>query len=232
LEFHGICACFGSLRNMPLGLLKTPVMVRSYFRDEKEFLSTQKSEIKRLVNADISALKEKEDELMDAVKELEKDQKRLEKEERAVIGRVNQLEREKEKIKTSREKVAAREKSIEAKKKEAENVIADAAKVKALRKELPSLRKEATHLKREVAKLEKMAAKRGAYRIAREVSHAASHADKIGAKAMRVERVARAAPVSTDKDELQSMIESGCLSPEDKHIETKKAKSGVSHTCG
>ncbi len=173
-------------------------------RDERDFLSTQKTDLQRLVKADLAALKEKEQEILSSVKAFEQDQLKLDKEENAVLGRVKQLEKEQKIVQQLRMSIADRESRVVEQEKTAKKILAAADQVKQLRKELPALRREAAQLTREITRLEQMGARRGAVRIA-----------PARAVTRREERIAHERPAristkpqATAKDELQEMIES------------------------
>ena len=175
-------------------------------RDEKEFLSSQKSEISRLAKSDIAVLDEKEQEVLGLVKELEKDQARLAKEEKAVVARVRELDR-------ARAALAAHETRLIREQNTAKNILAAADKARALKASLPGLKSETARFTKEIAKLEKIAKKGGA-RIIRIVREKPVFRQRpVIVKRKREEPVMRQMPrgespvVSTAKDDLQVMIE-------------------------
>jgi chromosome segregation ATPase len=129
-------------------------------RDEKEFVRTQVSELKKSVQADLDALKEKEREILAIVKEFDNDQERLAKEEKAVVRRVRELEKEQRIVEHTKKGFAAREARIIQQEKTAKTILAASEKAKALKIQLPGLRREAAQLNRKIASLLKSAAKR------------------------------------------------------------------------
>lgn len=135
-------------------------------RDEKDFLSSQKTEINQLVKADIAALKDKEQELLGMIKGFNNDQSRLDKEERAILARIRLLEKDQRVLNSTKVGLVEREQKLVAQEKTAKTIIAAAAKAKSLASELPKMRREAGVLKKQVAKLERAAVKFGASRAA------------------------------------------------------------------
>ena len=188
-------------------------------RDEKEFLSTQKVEIDRLVRDDIGMLKDKEQEMLGMIKEFNKDQAMLEKEERAVVSRVRLLERDQQKLEHAKRELT-----------DAKKIIAAAEKAKALKKQLPGLSRTAAQLKRTITQLERKGKKFGVRVV--HVTHAAAAPKPMVVRAERIERPAKAGvarkpaialpAVSGARDELQSMIESARSSIDSGNIDEAK----------
>jgi chromosome segregation ATPase len=135
-------------------------------RDEKDFLSSQKTEINQLVKGDIAALKEKEQELLGMINDFNKDQSRLDREERAILARIRLLEKDQKVLNSTKESLVEREQKLVAQEKTAKKILAAAEKAKSLASELPKMRREASVLKKQVAKLERAAIKYGASRAA------------------------------------------------------------------
>ena len=187
----------------------------SSLHDEKDFLSTQKREINRLVKADIAALKEKEQEVLKMVRELEKDQKRVEKEERSVVSKINKLER-------LQKNVSERESRLTEREKTAQKLIAVAEKAKSLKINVPKLKREYAELKREISKLERIGARHGARRvvkltvpITKPIEYIEQAAPKLKAHARAKKAIAR----PSGKDELHEMIENARSSIQSGNVE-------------
>ncbi len=80
--------------------------------DEKRELRSEKTDVRKLVESDILALKDKEDELVQTIVMLEKDKKKLQEEETAVMRRVRELEREKIVVEREKNALSSKEKKI------------------------------------------------------------------------------------------------------------------------
>jgi chromosome segregation ATPase len=173
--------------------------------DAKEFLSSQKTSIRQLAKSDIGALKEKEQELLGLVKDLEADRRRLEQEERAVVARVRQLERAQREVEQKRNDVRIREQRLVEQEKTAKKILMAAEKARQLKADVPKLSREAGQLRREVAILKATGARYGARPQVLEGTPVFAEAIKQGRRRVKAEKSGK--PVSAGKDELDTLIE-------------------------
>ncbi len=68
---------------------------RGQLKEEKESLQSEKADVRTLVETDVTLLKDKEDEMVEAIAMFEHDRKKLEEEEKSLLKRVAELERAK-----------------------------------------------------------------------------------------------------------------------------------------
>ena len=80
--------------------------------DEKKELRIEKTDVRRLVDSDVLALKEKEDELVQTIEMLERDKKKLQDEETAIIRRVRELEKEQAVVEREKSALDAKDKKV------------------------------------------------------------------------------------------------------------------------
>lgn len=137
-------------------------------KTEKSELQREKADVRRLVESDIFALKDKEDELVKTIKLMDEDRDRLEDEEKSLLRRVALLEKTKAALERQENSLKSKEKKItdgerilskglkyvgdEKKKIEAEkDKIYRARKMKQM---LPKMEKRYTELRKIIGKLE------------------------------------------------------------------------------
>jgi chromosome segregation ATPase len=135
---------------------------------EKRELRGEKTDVRKLVQSDVLALKDKEDELVQTIGMFERDKRKLEDEEKSLINRVRELEQAKmmfERVKSvveSKEKriadgervVSKSMKFIDVEKKKLEQDRDIVYRSKELKKMLPTMEKRYEELQRSIKKLE------------------------------------------------------------------------------
>jgi chromosome segregation ATPase len=184
--------------------------------DTKPFITSQKTELNRLVKGDINALRSKEQEVMEIITEFEKDRRKLEKQEKLVNARIKEIERARRDLEKANSTLKERTSKILQQESLAKRILAEAERARELKADIPRLKKEASQLRKEIAILRSTAEKHGA-RIIRikQVEKPARHA-KIGSisraehfkpAAPALRAPIAAAPSTVSRDELQEMIE-------------------------
>jgi hypothetical protein len=115
----------------------------SDLKDEMGDIKREKSDVRKLVDSDIVALKEKEDELVQSISMLEKDRERLINEEKSLIAKLREFEKGKREMETQEQRLKKQQSVLE----EQEKKIADNERI---------MNKGMLFLEQEKLKLEKM----------------------------------------------------------------------------
>ncbi len=82
------------------------------FQGEKSDLQREKFDVRKLVESDVLALKDKEDELVEAIAMLERDKDKLQAEEKSLLKSISELEKVKDSLEREKQTIASKEKRV------------------------------------------------------------------------------------------------------------------------
>jgi chromosome segregation ATPase len=121
----------------------------SALAQEKEDLKREKADVRQLVESDVLALKEKEDEMVEAIAMLERDRARLQAEEKSLLKKVAELERAKSELEREQKVLSSKEKRVV----DGERIIAKGMKYLETEKRKLESEKDAVYRARELKRL-------------------------------------------------------------------------------
>ncbi len=136
--------------------------------EQKTDMKREKDDVRRLVETDVLGLKEKEDELIEAIAMMERDKDRLVFEEKSLLKKVSELEKEKAAVEKVVKELSAKEKQvvdgerivqkgmkfIEDEKKVIDKAKDELYRARELKRLLPQMEHRYTELRKNIAKTE------------------------------------------------------------------------------